>query len=643
MKNRFLAILVVLLAFCGAAKADVTFSLSDTYLYFGEIEVGAGSITQSVTIQNISDEAQASGTVWTYTLEYPEQTEHFTVNRVGDRLDIIFEPKDVISGANLYVRATAESGETSYQTVWCDATGFKYDNTMDLSLYLPTDFGPYSAGEYPLDAILEAMGGTLVLPWYYLPADLKGEFHINVGSNLISTTVSSSNKNVFAKMYMSSISLGGATRKTFYIQSVPDALGVYSSTITVESVVDKGIHADEIIRKSFDIDIIFYYLSLDLCWIDRTSNSVTVQWNTNPYADSYFIQLDDQSATYTNDDAVDGKLTHTFDGLNAGVTYLVDLTTTVPDQNGGSDVYENVERLSVHTVDEVFNMLGSIPYDFPWPSIPFSYNGYSLNIDMSDIDLSNAFDENHKALMDSLYVITNKFPTYLQSGSSSSMLLVFGKRSDNYYSLVDAANLPEYGHRVLRNLDGKRLYFRGTCDNLGTGIGNEGFDIDGFFTLEGRGTSIAGAKGNNVDIYLDDYRISTENKNINLGSDATATLFQQLMGGKVDIGRAAPFTIKSRGEYNGGQEYTVHFHLIGDNRLSTGSKTVLSAPSGNFTQKLMGMFLEILDISAAGIYVSPDATTSSNLFNSSILINLSPQLIFEHAIWVATSSRICCD
>jgi len=594
-----------------------SFSVSESGLDFGRVEVGSDPVTKSFTIENLNSEALSDETTWSFDWEDAVVEPNFSVSKVGNRVDVTFNPQGEAYGSTLNIRATSGSGDAYSVQLYCSAEGFSYDNTMDLYLYMPFTYGPFPEGETSLDDVLTMMGGTLTLPWYDLPSDLMGEFHVKLGSNLASTAVSSSNKNVTAKIYFDTSSIGGSTERKFYVQAFPETVGSYQTTIKVESVVIEGIHAGEKITKSFDLNIVFFYVSLNLSNIDKTSSSLTMQWDTNPYATSYKISISEdpgEPVEYTNADAVDGKITHRFEELQSNHDYQITINTTLPDQTGGSSEYEIEESIMVHTVNELFDLLNTVPYNFPWQNIPIPGIG---TISVPDIDLTNAFDENHKALMDSLYVITNYFPTAMQHGSSPSMLLVFGRRTEYIYSLVDARNLPEYGYRKLTNLDGKKLYFRGTYDNLSTGEDEKGFDVDGFFTLVGRGTAIAGEAGDNVDIYLDNYQISTANKAVDFGSDTQNILFQNLMGGKVDIGRAAPFAIRSRGEYNGGQEYTVHFHLAGDNRLSTGSKTVLNAASssGFSVGTLLAMFLDILDISAAGVYVSPDATTSNAASN----------------------------
>lgn len=619
MKNRVLCLITLLSTVLMVAKATPSFDLSDGFLAFGEVEVGSEPVTKTFTIINLSADALDEGTTWTLLLETPSLDEHYSYSKSGNTVTVTFDPQsEVWESTNLVVRATAASGDFYQQTIYLEGTGIEYDNTFDVSLVVPEDMLGLSAGEYSIDDITAAMGGTLQLPWYDSPSKLVGQFHVIKGSNVgtIPTVKNTGDAGFFTRLNLSDVNY-------FYLSVAMDAVGTYSTTVTASGTLQNGMRAGSKVYKSFDLTLYLFYVGLDLQCVDKTSSSLTAEWKINPFATEYNVYINDVlDGTYTNTDAVDGAISHTFSGLSDNADYEIKVVTTIPDQTGGSDLYYPEESIQARTIDAQFDVFNAVPYNFPWNAIPVPGMG-EVTFPLSDIDLTNAFDDNHKALMDSLYVITNYFPAQIIKSELSgyaSVMLIFGKRTEYTYSLIDARLLPEYGYRTLSDIDGKKLYFSGQCDSLGTG----GIETHGFITLVGKGTNISGQKGDNVDIYLDNFRVSTKNKLIDFDPTNINQAFSLLMSSQSEFGTAAPFAISSRGEYGGGQEFTVNFHTVGENKLQVGSKTStgIDPKSGSgLMGAIMSVLVVITEPTASAVLVRPDATTASGVQNIATAMN----------------------
>ncbi len=142
---------------------------------------------------------------------------------------------------------------------------------------------------------------------------------------------------------------------------------------------------------------------------------------------------------------------------------------------------------------------------------------------------------------------------------------------------------------TLSNVNGKKLYFTGTCVNAFAGVAGE---TEGFIYIKG-------AKGEKVDIYIDDLKIKTQSKRL------PGQSINQWLKGYIS-GNASPIAIGSMSD-DTTQPFTVNFHIRGENRLVGGATSKLE-DTGNSINNILA---DILYLSAAPIAIRPDITLVS--------------------------------
>ncbi len=167
------------------------------------------------------------------------------------------------------------------------------------------------------------------------------------------------------------------------------------------------------------------------------------------------------------------------------------------------------------------------------------------------------------------------------------MMFTFSKvvcsDGNDYYVPVDFRQVSA-SNFVLKNLNGKKLYFTGSVQNAFAG---NGAASEGFFYLQG-------TDDESVDVYLHDYKVlSVQPKNL---GDLNFNGFME----STSTGMAAPFAIGSSGEQTNGSIFTVNFHIKGDNCLTGGAESAYSS-----TDAVMNILAEIISMHAAPITVRP--------------------------------------
>ncbi len=163
--------------------------------------------------------------------------------------------------------------------------------------------------------------------------------------------------------------------------------------------------------------------------------------------------------------------------------------------------------------------------------------------------------------------------------------LVFTKSGTSYVMDLDAELFfPSVQSLIFSNVDGKKLYFTGTCTNAFVGTADE---TEGFIYIKG-------AKGEKVDVYLDNLQIKTQSKIIPGAEGVNKWLRGYLLG------NASPIAIGSTSD-DTNLPFQVNFHTRGNNTLVGGATSKL----GDTGNTLNNMLASILHLSAASIAVRP--------------------------------------
>lgn len=206
--------------------------------------------------------------------------------------------------------------------------------------------------------------------------------------------------------------------------------------------------------------------------------------------------------------------------------------------------------------------------------------------------------------------------------ADEDMLFTFSKvvcsDGNDYYVPVDFRQASE-SNFVLKNLNGKKLYFTGSVENAFAGNGTAS---EGFFYLQG-------TDDEHVDVYLYDYKVlSVQPKDLgeNFG-------FNDFMTG-CQKGMAAPFAIGSSGQQGDGSIFTVNFHIKGDNCLTGGAASVYS-PS----DPIYKILAEIISMHAAPIAVRPMGNSADEVEYKTCCLNFDDRFPAASGT-VATNGRL---
>lgn len=187
--------------------------------------------------------------------------------------------------------------------------------------------------------------------------------------------------------------------------------------------------------------------------------------------------------------------------------------------------------------------------------------------------------------------------------AGEDMMFTFSKvvcsDGNDYYVPVDFRQA-SVSNFVLKNLNGKKLYFTGSVENAFAGNGTAS---EGFFYLQG-------TDDEHVDVYLHDYKVfSVQPKDL---GDLDLNTF---MNGSAK-GMAAPFAVGSGGEQTNGSIFTVNFHIKGDNCLTGGASSMFS--SSDPVYKILS---EIISLKAASIAIRPMGSSADAVENKSCCLN----------------------
>ncbi len=206
---------------------------------------------------------------------------------------------------------------------------------------------------------------------------------------------------------------------------------------------------------------------------------------------------------------------------------------------------------------------------------------------------STVFDAAGNPIMDHLVILTP------YSGLTGSWTYANGytglvefTKQDNYYASVnagiDARRVAEIACISLSNMNGKKIYITGSCQNAYTG--NE--TTEGFIY-------IAGGKGEDVDVYLHNVDIKTQSKRM------PGQSVNQWLKGYI-TGNASPIAIASTSD-DTTQPFQVNFHIRDTNTLTGGATSKLEDTGG----AVNNILADILYLSAAPIAIRPDITIVS--------------------------------
>ena len=177
------------------------------------------------------------------------------------------------------------------------------------------------------------------------------------------------------------------------------------------------------------------------------------------------------------------------------------------------------------------------------------------------------------AVFDSLYLVT---PI-----DDEVFTIVFG-RDGNKYKWAGEADAVNDGNRIISNVDGKYLYFSGTCRNASAGTGVE---REGFFQIEGH-------EAENVHLCLGGLNIKTKPKSVSMS-------FNDMM--KPMHGMSCPVVISTDAETD---NFHVWFHVRGENILTGGAKTQINANDGKTSTQLLA---SIIDMVGSPVAIRPMA------------------------------------
>ncbi len=229
-----------------------------------------------------------------------------------------------------------------------------------------------------------------------------------------------------------------------------------------------------------------------------------------------------------------------------------------------------------------------------------------------------AFAEDGTPLMDSIYLFlpanltAQPIPTgYVIAKTGNAYTIDLDDKTYRTTFVVGTAT------RTIENVDGKKLYFTGTCDDAFAGTAAE---TEGFIYIKG-------AKGENVDVYLDNCNIKTKSKTM------PGQSINRWLKGYI-LGNASPIAIGSTSD-DTKLPFTVNFHIRGNNKLTGGATSKLS----NTDDDMNNMLADILYLSAAPIAIRPipdlpaeNATNTVITKGLELYRNIATKLTFDD-VW----------
>ncbi len=239
-------------------------------------------------------------------------------------------------------------------------------------------------------------------------------------------------------------------------------------------------------------------------------------------------------------------------------------------------------------------------------------------------DFFTAVFENGVPVMDRLIILTPQYEGLagdFEMFNGYTGVWQFYKDGNTYASDDESITFAEIDCVSLSNMNGKKLYITGTCQNAYTGDqNNEGFIY------------ITGNKGETVDIYLHDVNIKTQSKTLPNQS------FNNWLKGYM-VGNASPIAIGSTSD-DTGLPFTAKFHIRGNNTLTGGATAeVAKYEDPDDAEMILNMLADVLYMSSASIAARPiarqdDGSDPNNVVMVGIdsYINIATKMTFDD-IW----------
>ncbi len=190
-------------------------------------------------------------------------------------------------------------------------------------------------------------------------------------------------------------------------------------------------------------------------------------------------------------------------------------------------------------------------------------------------DLSNCFDDYSVAVMDTLYLMSNRCCAVYAKGEADTDGNIYK------YVFVDSYD-PHVQRRILTNATYKKLYFTGRCDAAFTGNASGKIDDDEviigvktFLGLDGVFNIVGGGAATSTDIYLENFQVTSMSRAGGEYNNGLNFECRDMPGGSII------FAITSSAQ-GSGNYFNVNFHSKGENRLT-------SNPGVNFYLDFLGL------------------------------------------------------